>query len=196
MAQRRSTDELKKAIYQATIDLLENDGYEKITFQNVAKRAETTRSVIYRYWENPSQLIFEAARFVMTQNAAWRGSVVDQNFNNGDLRSDLIEMLKFMQVNFSLYPKNFLPYLFFEQARGKTAFSERVDEITVHNLVIMERILARAQERGEARENIAQAAKLLAFQSSRYHIMIDGSPMTNEQIDEYVDDVLLPLYLK
>ena len=34
---RRRGDELKKAIYKAAVHILENEGYEKVTFQNVAR---------------------------------------------------------------------------------------------------------------------------------------------------------------
>ena len=43
---RRRGDELKKAIYKAAVHILENEGYEKVTFQNVSKEAKTTRSVL------------------------------------------------------------------------------------------------------------------------------------------------------
>ena len=55
---RRRGSELKEAIYKAAINILENEGYEKVTFQNVAKEAKTTRSVLYRYWYDVFDLIF------------------------------------------------------------------------------------------------------------------------------------------
>ena len=64
---RRRGSELKEAIYKAAINILENEGYEKVTFQNVAKEAKTTRSVLYRYWNDVFDLIFEAVRFNISQ---------------------------------------------------------------------------------------------------------------------------------
>lgn len=193
---RRRGSELNGAIYNATIDLLEKKGYEAVTFQNVAQLAHTTRSVIYRYWDNNFSLIYEAARYHIEKNPNWHGAVIDQVFNTGSLREDLITMATYTRENSKLYPKNFLSFIFFEQSQGKGILDNMVSEITNNNLIIVERILARAQERGEARETIGQTAKVLPFQILRYHIMIGGDPITDKDIIALVDEVLLPIYKK
>ncbi|MCL2113847.1 MAG: TetR/AcrR family transcriptional regulator [Streptococcaceae bacterium] len=196
MVQRRRGDELKNAIFEATVEILENKGFEEVTFQNVARRAHTTRSVLYRYFEDTFQLIYQAARYHVERDERYEGSVIEQVFNTGALRSDLLAMLSFMRDNSTRFPKNFLPYIFFEQAQGKNFFEGTVGDITENNLIIIERILARAQERGEAREDIKQEAKLISFKLSRYNIMLTGKAMNDAQITELVDDVLIPLYMK
>ena len=173
---RRRGSELKEAIYKAAINILENEGYEKVTFQNVAKEAKTTRSVLYRYWNDVFDLIFEAVRFNISQNPKWRGNVIDQEINKGSLRQDLIELLTFMRENFLLYPKGqgFLAFVSFMQSQGKNVLESTVGNVLPSNLIIMERLLARAQERGEAREKIGQSAKVLPFQMTRYHMLLEG----------------------
>lgn len=193
---RRRGSELKEAIYKAAINILENEGYEKVTFQNVAKEAKTTRSVLYRYWNDVFDLIFEAVRFNISQNPKWRGNVIDQEINKGSLRQDLIELLTFMRENFLLYPKGFLAFVSFIQSQGKNVLESTVGNVLPSNLIIMERLLARAQERGEAREKIGQSAKVLPFQMTRYHMLLEGQSMNDEQIKELVDEVLLPIYIK
>lgn len=193
---RRRGDELKKAIYKAAVHILENEGYEKVTFQNVAKEAKTTRSVLYRYWNDVFDLIFEAVRFNISQNPKWRGNVIDQEINKGSLRQDLIELLTFMRENFLLYPKGFLAFVSFMQSQGKNVLESTVGNVLPSNLIIMERLLARAQERGEAREKIGQSAKVLPFQMTRYHMLLEGQSMNDKQIKELVDEVLLPIYIK
>ena len=193
---RRRGSELKEAIYKASINILENEGYEKVTFQNVAKEAKTTRSVLYRYWNDVFDLIFEAVRFNISQNPKWRGNVIDQEINKGSLRQDLIELLTFMRENFLLYPKGFLAFVSFMQSQGKNVLESTVGNVLPSNLIIMERLLARAQERGEAREKIGQSAKVLPFQMTRYHMLLEGQSMNDEQIKELVDEVLLPIYIK
>lgn len=162
---RRRGDELKKAIYKAAVHILENEGYEKVTFQNVAKEAKTTRSVLYRYWDDVFDLIFEAVRFNISQNPEWRGNVIDQEINSGSLRQDLIELLTFMRENFKLYPKGFLAFVSFMQSQGKNVLESTVGNVLPSNLIIMERLLARAQERGEAREK--KLGKQQSFYLSR-----------------------------
>lgn len=193
---RRRGSELKNAIYAAAVELLENDGYEKVTFQNVAKKAKTTRSVLYRYWDDVYQLIYEAARHHIEADPDWQGTVIDASFNSGSLRQDLIDMLVFMRENAYRFPKGFLAFVNFQQAQGRNLFDSQLPQITTGNIVIIERILARAQERGEAKENIGEMAKLLPFQISRYHFMVENNPLDASEIAKFVDEVLLPLYEK
>ena len=152
--------------------------------------------MLYRYWNDVFDLIFEAVRFNISQNPKWRGNVIDQEINKGSLRQDLIELLTFMRENFLLYPKGFLSFVSFMQSQGKNVLESTVGNVLPSNLIIMERLLARAQERGEAREKIGQSAKVLPFQMTRYHMLLEGQSMNDEQIKELVDEVLLPIYIK
>lgn len=194
MAQRRRGEELKAAIYEATVELLENDGYEAVTFQNVARKAETTRSVIYRYWTDRFSLLHDAAVYFAMQNPKYHGSMVDAVINNGSLRVDLLQMLQHLRDDAALFPKNFLAYLFFEESQGHKIFDSAIAGVQGADLLIVERILIRAQERGEARMNISEQAKLLPFQLLRYHFFMNPKPMTDEEIVELVDDILMPVY--
>ena len=84
--------------------------------------------------------------------------------------------------------------MYFAQAQGRHLLEGTIADVTGNNLIIIERILARAQERGEARENIGQMAKLLPFQMSRYHLFVENEPLDEQKIVEFVDEVLMPLY--
>ena len=196
MPQRRRGEALKTAIYDATVEILEQEGYEAVTFQNVAKKANTTRSVLYRYFDNTFHLIYEASRAHVQKNQKWHGSVMDQEFNTGQMRTDLLAMMTYLRENAALFPKNFLSFIYFEQAQGKRRMDGLLPGVIESNIIIMERILARAQERGEAREKIARAAKLLPFELSRYHIFVENRPISDENLIELIDDILLPLYKK
>lgn len=192
--QRRRGEELKAVIFEAAVEILEKDGYEAVTFQNVARKAKTTRSVLYRYWKDAFSLIYEASRYTLEKSPNWGGAVMNQVFNSGHLRTDLVNMLVYMRNNSYLFPKNFLSSMYFEQAQGRHLLEGTIADVTGNNLIIIERILARAQERGEARENIGQMAKLLPFQMSRYHLFVENEPLDEQKIVEFVDEVLMPLY--
>ncbi|PCS01254.1 TetR/AcrR family transcriptional regulator [Lactococcus fujiensis] len=193
---RRRGEVLISAIYEATIEILEQKGYEAVTFQNVARQAHTTRSVIYRYWDDPFHLIYEASLQHMKKNSNWQGPMIDHEFNSGALRTDLWNMMQQLKENATFFPKNFLTFLHFEQIQGKRTLEHLLPEVQQSNLIIIERILARAQERGEAREHIGQTAKMLPFQISRYHLLVDNQIISNDNIKKIVDEVLLPLYKK
>lgn len=189
MTERRRGLELKQAIYQATIELLEEHGYLAVTFQNVAHRAHTSRGVLYRHWKDTRTLIYEAARETVAANPQFPGTLIDQNFNHHDLREDLLAMIAFLKFSTTLYPKNFFSFISFEESQGH----HLMDNVT-NNLIIMERILARAQERGEAATSIGQAAKLLPFDLLRYRLMVNGKWPDDAITTQIVDEILLPIY--
>ncbi|MCF7523562.1 TetR/AcrR family transcriptional regulator [Levilactobacillus brevis] len=57
MGTRRRGDELESAIYQVTYQLLTTNNGTALTFSQVAKAAHTSRTVLYRYWESPFDLV-------------------------------------------------------------------------------------------------------------------------------------------
>ena len=56
---RRRGDELQQDIFDSTYEIFKNEGYQAITFTRVASAANTSRSVIYRYWDTPFDLVFD-----------------------------------------------------------------------------------------------------------------------------------------
>jgi AcrR family transcriptional regulator len=51
---------IDRAVLQATVDLLEEVGYLRLTVSAVAERAGTTKPAIYRRWPTKAQLVHEA----------------------------------------------------------------------------------------------------------------------------------------
>ncbi|NUU22630.1 MAG: TetR/AcrR family transcriptional regulator, partial [Streptomycetaceae bacterium] len=52
--------QIDDAILTAVRDLLAEDGYAKLSFETVARRAGVTRPTIYRRWSSKAQLVHEA----------------------------------------------------------------------------------------------------------------------------------------
>jgi AcrR family transcriptional regulator len=49
-----------RAVLQATRAVLAEDGYRGVTFVEVARRADATRQLLYRWWPNRASLVCEA----------------------------------------------------------------------------------------------------------------------------------------
>jgi AcrR family transcriptional regulator len=52
---------IDRAVLEATVELLERDGYGSLTIGAIAQRAGTTKTAIYRRWPTKAHLVHEAA---------------------------------------------------------------------------------------------------------------------------------------
>jgi AcrR family transcriptional regulator len=72
---RPRSDESKLAIYQAALDLCDEEGFQKMTIDSVAARAGVGRQTIYRWWPNLAHLLFDA----LMELAAKKVAPLDEN---------------------------------------------------------------------------------------------------------------------
>jgi len=59
MARPRS-EPTRRAILEAALDLIETDGYGRLTMEGIAKRAAVSKQTIYRWWPSPAAVLMEA----------------------------------------------------------------------------------------------------------------------------------------
>lgn len=185
--QRKRGKELLDTIFSAAIDLLENQGYDAVTFQNVATKAHTSRSVLYRRWKTPFDLLYEATNErVLSQ----RTSLHEVDFNTGSLRGDLIAVLSYMFANIKLFPKNMIPAITLEVARGRNVFNQGY----FADNQFIDKIFADAVERGEIHSLPSKLQKDAFFQLQRYYMTFEYNNINSKLLTRLVDEVLLPLY--
>ncbi len=92
---RKRGDALVESIYDAAVKLIKKVGYANLTFQQIAKAAKTSRSVLYRRWANMFDLLMEIVDDKSFK--ALGGQLVDRLENTGTLRGDLISLLALYQ---------------------------------------------------------------------------------------------------
>lgn len=191
--QRRRGNELKEAIYLSAIELLENEGYKAITFQNIAKKAQTSRSVLYRSWPSPFILLHEAIRWKTFQDG--NNSIRDSNFDTGSLRGDLIELCQHWVKNSLAFSSEFMKGFLSELIENPDV-AHLSEKITVSNLLVIEKIIERATIRGEIKHEVSNMVKLLPFEVLRYHFVFMNDKIDDRFIEQLVDDVMLPAMTK
>ena len=184
--QRRRGEELQLAIYTAAREIFEEEGYEALNFQKVAQRAHTSRSVLYRKWESPFELLFEALRYISRHET---DSITEISFDTGSLRGDLLALCQ--RITDNGFPRKFMPVVFLEIANGRQPIDDGVAEM---NLEVMDKILAQATARGEVKANLTDTAKLVPFKLLRYQLFFEKELLSEVEIAELVDQVLLPIY--
>ncbi|MDR1782279.1 MAG: TetR/AcrR family transcriptional regulator C-terminal ligand-binding domain-containing protein [Bacilli bacterium] len=186
---RRRGQVLKEAIYEATLKLLDEGTYKDVTFNNVARLAKTSRSVLYNNWATPFDLLIDASRWQVLKN---RKSIMEQEFDNGNLRSDLIELGRHFLANSLAYPKKFLGAFLYELSQNNGTQKMLDEELKTNNLAIMSQIIEKAMLRKEITKPINDLTKLLLFEVLRYHAIILQDNVDENFIIEFIDSILLP----
>jgi AcrR family transcriptional regulator len=74
------------AIEKAAIELLREVGYERLSIEGVAHRAQVSKSTIYRRWKSKAELIADAVHHYAFCKMP--------TFDTGSLRGDLIEVIR------------------------------------------------------------------------------------------------------
>ena len=81
---------IQAAVFEATLSLLEEKGYEALSFASIAERAGVHEATLYRHWKTKEQLVLDAA----THRVADAIPVPD----TGSFRSDLVAILQFLRT--------------------------------------------------------------------------------------------------
>lgn len=149
---RRRGDKLQNDIYEATYRLLETEGYSAINFTRIAREANTSRSVVYRYWDTPFDLVFAAVRQRMQQAEA---RFENLDFDRGSLRDHLVYVGQHFILESNNGPFRLFKMLFSEminqQERERTG--QMLAEATESNIKIMDDVLQRAIQRGKSQNS-------------------------------------------
>src|SRR5690606_15241596 len=159
------------------------------TIDAVAERAGTSRSVIYRRWPDRDDLLAAAITHGLNQ-----GREITPPYT-GSLRGDMIEALRrsnllpgttatLMSVSMGDYYAD----------SGRTFADVREHALGPRGGGPLDINLERAIARGEAdAAKLTPRVRSVAVDLFRHEMLINAAPLTDEVIDEIVDEVFLPL---
>ncbi|ODQ96853.1 TetR family transcriptional regulator [Mycobacterium intermedium] len=178
---------MEAALLAAAWDELNERGYDDFTIDGVAARACTSRAVLYRRWPGKPELV-QAALIAASKKAPI--TVPD----TGSLRGDVMNLLR--QANsrrFHLAVTAMTRLDHFYRDTG-TTIAELRDAIETEQGVLMETLIARAVDRGEIRPGqITGRVARLPVDLLRHDVLFTLKPLTDQVIEEIVDEVFLPL---
>jgi AcrR family transcriptional regulator len=183
---RRHGEELEHALLAAAWTELLEVGYPKLTMDNVAIRAGTSKPVIYRRWPTKAKLVMAA----LAHNVPLQESDID----TGSLRGDLLELLDRGIERFRRVPGDTLPGLVAETFGEPDVFEKLRLRDQGAVIELIRPFLTRAVERGELRTDQCPDRVLrLPFDLLRSEMLLDGLVIDDAAIVEIVDDITLPL---
>ena len=184
---RRRGDELEQAILDAAWAELKDVGYTALTIEAVAARAATSKPVIYRRWSSRAELVL----------AAWNRQVPVRPHtpDTGVLRSDLVALFTRLARRVDDMMSEMIAGVMGEAFRHPEVIALLQERLKTAPLSEGVRtIVRRAVERGELSPvELPQRATRIPLDLVRNEAMLFGVPVSEEAIDELVDDVYLPL---
>jgi AcrR family transcriptional regulator len=191
--ERKRGQELEVAILEAADEIIKNLGYEQLTFQNVAKQAETSRSVIYRRYETPIDLLHALVRYKLER--ALGGNMIDLFEENGSLRADLLAAIRLYHKFSEAVGPEVLSAMLFELSQKNQGSQRWVKQAREGNIELMKKIQEFASQRGEINHEFSTLQMTLPFDLLRLEYIINSGNVTDEYMTQLVDEVLLPIYL-
>lgn len=185
--QRRRGEALETALLDAAWAELVERGYDELTFDAVASRAETSRAVLYRRWPGKPQLVLAA---LVHQAEIDPVTVAD----TGSLRGDVIALLR--QAN-AVRPR-VVTQLLTRLGGFYTDADTNLAELSAHvqggRDAVLDQVIARAVARGEVRPGqVSGRVARLPVDLFRHELLMTLRPVADEVIEEIVDDIFLPL---
>jgi AcrR family transcriptional regulator len=184
--QRRRGKRLEDAIVEATWEELRDHGYRGATVSGIAKRAGTSKPVLYRRWRSQPELVLAALRkFAATAEPP----------DTGDVREDLVAFLTRVIAVVELLPRDVVRGLLADTSGDATLFAEvraLVLGSPVHEMTRM--ILRRGAERGQCRPGpLPERVLRLPIDLLRSEYLLATGPLDTRLAAEIVDDVIMPL---
>ncbi|HIW91604.1 MAG TPA: TetR/AcrR family transcriptional regulator [Candidatus Corynebacterium avicola] len=183
---RRRGAELEAAILEAAWELLTESGVPGLSMDAVARRAKTSKHVLYRRWQSNEELLRAAVRHYGENREEF---VPD----TGTLRGDLLAMLQDANDNGTMAG---LISVFAHSAfvTGNIAPEELRRELLGDRLTRTEKIFARAAERGEVvLDRVSPRVLRVPFDLFRNDYMLALRKLPEEDLVAIVDEVTIPL---
>jgi AcrR family transcriptional regulator len=188
---RKRGDALVESIYDAAANLIKEVGYANLTFQQIAKEAKTSRSVLYRRWANMFDLLMEIVDHRFSK--ALGGQLIDIIENTGTLRGDLLKLLTLYQGTYTKIGPEILSAILFEIGQGNSNVPEAEVDAATKNILVMRKILKNAKARGEKMKKVGDITLTLPFNLIRMENLMYKNVDSN-RIALFVDEILIPVF--
>jgi AcrR family transcriptional regulator len=181
---RRRDDVLMSAIREATRDELTDHGYSGVTFEGVARRAKTSKPVLYRRYPSRAHMVVDALLAVPSQPIPASPTP--------SLRDHLLTLLgammdRFHRIGIDTY-RSLIADADDELLDTITAQLAKFADQTIH------RALSDARDRGEIGPTpIPDRAATAIVALVRNEIFFTRNPIEKETLTDILDNVYLPL---
>jgi AcrR family transcriptional regulator len=188
---RRRDESLTRAILEATLALLREQGYDGLSIEAIARRAGVSRPTIYKRWRSLSDLALDAARLTPDLGRAFPEGLIPVP-DTGSLRGDLLAIARDgVALLRSLDERGILTGLFAgivaDPALGPVFRSGFLDRDAERLHAVFER----ARRRGELRDGVDPSIGLEMLVAFGFHRIVIVRDSLEESVFERAVDVLV-----
>jgi AcrR family transcriptional regulator len=176
----------EEQILDATVDLLLEVGYDRLTMDSVAARAKAGKATLYRRWSSKQRLVVDAV------NRSKRASVGPPP-DTGSLRTDLIRCFAGPDALIPEEAHRLLGVVMSALTTDPEFATEFRTEFVLPRIGVMQQVYRRAAQRGELRPGadlsiIGPALAAVLLQRA----LVLGEQITEDLVERVVDQVILP----
>ncbi|GAA2162182.1 TetR/AcrR family transcriptional regulator [Actinomadura napierensis] len=177
----------EEAILHATLELVAEIGYDRMTMDAIAARAQASKATIYRRWPGKAELVVAAVR-------GHAGPAALTPPDTGVLRDDLLGVLRLMRDGLLAQDAALILGLMIAMHRDP-ALADAVRARFVRDKHAMfGAVIARAADRGDLPARVDDALFTEISSSMLFsRLFVAGEPLDDAFVHHLVDDVLLPL---
>jgi AcrR family transcriptional regulator len=176
-------------IFEATLDVLAEVGYDRLTMDAVAQKAKASKATLYRRWNGKVQLVIDALQHDHRQHHFTEQGMVD----TGTLRGDLIEAFCGHGGLTDKPEVDAFGAILTAIARDAEFAEAFRNQVLAPKLAGSKAFFERAKERGEIRADVEielLAPALAGIVLHRFFLM--GERPTQSLVESVIDQIILP----
>ncbi|GAA2856267.1 TetR/AcrR family transcriptional regulator [Streptosporangium fragile] len=176
----------ERAILDATLELLSEVGYDRMSIDQIAKRASASKATIYRRWPGKEALVVDLVCNHLESD-------VPAPPDTGSMRGDLVEVVAgFCRV---VEQKHAMIFGLFTALLVSPELAAALrDHVPRPDITGTTPLLDRARERGELPGHVDPAEIRKVTEAMVWHrLFFTGRPLDRAFAEETVDRFLLPL---
>ena len=189
---RKRGDKLLESIYDAAIEIIRSEGYANLTFLRIARAAKTGRTVLYRRWATPLDLIREIMAYKSAQSLD--GELVDMVEDTGSLRGDLLHLMELYQKIYLSVGPEIMNAMLFEMSQDNARIPAIKSNIASRNVQVMDKLAGFADARGEKIRPLSKITQTLPFDLIRMGFLWERRELDQTAREQLVDEILMPVF--
>lgn len=175
----------EQELFGATLEVLAEVGYDRLTMDAVASRAKASKATLYRKWDGKAALVIDA---LMSQKTP---QILPAD--TGSLRGDLLAVFCGTGGLTDKHQTDLLGSVITAIGRDAEFAAQFRNRFIAPKAAVARQIYERAQERGELRDGIDIDLVSTALPGIILHRMfLLGDPPTQDLIARVIDQVILP----